>query len=148
MLAPIKGLSRHKRRPPHARRDRVGRDRRGPCVRRSRVPSIYSTIPLTAAPRGGVRKASGRRASTVPALRAGSTRRRRVEQRAWRRKTGATNDASELDGLFPAVERHRQIEIRAERVASFADRALSAKQFIHRSAFDVMAARQAVDRNL
>ena len=61
MLAAIKGLSRHKRSPPHDRRESAGQAYDALVQRRSRVPPIYSTVPLTAAPRGGVRKASGQK---------------------------------------------------------------------------------------
>jgi hypothetical protein len=54
MLKTIKGLSRHKRPPPHDRRESVNHDYKPPHQRRSRVPSIYSTVPLTAFARDGI----------------------------------------------------------------------------------------------
>jgi hypothetical protein len=64
MLAAIKGLSRHKRLPP-TRGGRVLRLTTKAASAPRAVPPIYSTFPLTAAARGGVRKASGRKGVNV-----------------------------------------------------------------------------------
>jgi hypothetical protein len=66
MLAAIKGLSRHKRFPPHAAGECRGSS---PKVRqrRARFPRLFHD-PLTAAVPGGVRKASGRKGVSLAKL--------------------------------------------------------------------------------
>ena len=59
MLATIKGLSRHKRLPPTSGETVTGKTTNAASAPDA-VPPIYSTIPLTVAPRGAVRRLSGR----------------------------------------------------------------------------------------